>query len=107
MFYRETTQQRTEVKTDREFGSDEEQQQKVISTTTNKTMANNNFQQWQQQQNFMQNILNRNTTNQDSALPQQINSFNPERNMGQYQQRQQQIEQNQRQTLKPTNKGEI
>lgn len=69
-------------------------------------MANNNFQQWQQQQNFMQNIINRNTTNQNSALPQQINSFNPERNMGQYQQRQQQIEQNQRQVLKATNKGE-
>uniref|UniRef100_A0A915NE42 Uncharacterized protein n=1 Tax=Meloidogyne floridensis TaxID=298350 RepID=A0A915NE42_9BILA len=57
----------------------------------------------------MQNILNRNTTNQNSVLPQPINSFNPiqnnERNMGQYQQRQQQqIEQNQRQTLKMTNK---
>jgi len=106
LFYRETTQQRTEVKTDREFGSDEEQQQKVISTTTNKTMSNNNFQQWQQQQNFMQNILNRNTS-QNSVLPQPINSFNPERSMGQYQQRQQQqIEQNQRQLLKATNKGE-
>ncbi|CAK5066136.1 unnamed protein product [Meloidogyne enterolobii] len=103
---RETAQQRTEIKTDREFGSDEEQQQKVVNTT-NKTMANNNFQQWQQQQNFMQNILNRNT-NQNSALPQPINSFNPiqnnERSMGQYQQRQQQIEQNQRQVLKTTNK---
>uniref|UniRef100_A0A915P921 Paired domain-containing protein n=1 Tax=Meloidogyne floridensis TaxID=298350 RepID=A0A915P921_9BILA len=101
---RETTQQRTEVKTDREFGSDEEQQQKIVNTA-NKTMSNNNFQQWQQQQNFMQNILNRNTTNQNSVLPQQINSFNPERSMGQYQQRQQQqIEQNHRQTLKATNK---
>nr|CAD2177007.1 unnamed protein product [Meloidogyne enterolobii] len=104
---RETTQQRTEVKTDREFGSDEEQQQKIVNTA-NKTMSNNNFQQWQQQQNFMQNILNRNA-NQNAVLPQQINSFNPiqntERCMGQYQQRQQQqIEQNQRQALKMTNK---
>uniref|UniRef100_A0A1I8AYP2 Paired domain-containing protein n=1 Tax=Meloidogyne hapla TaxID=6305 RepID=A0A1I8AYP2_MELHA len=90
---------RREVKPDREFGSDEEQQQKI---GTNK-MSNNNFQQWQQQ-NFMQTILNRN--NHQGSLPQTVNSFNPvqnnERNMEQYQQRQQQIGQNQRQALKTT-----
>ncbi|KAF7639881.1 Paired domain-containing protein [Meloidogyne graminicola] len=72
-----------ETKTDKEFGSDEEQQQKHVINST----LNNNSGQWQQQ-NFMQTFLNKNTNSINFV-------HNNERNMGQYQQRQQQLEHNQ------------
>lgn len=60
----------------------------------------------------MQTILNKNTNSQQHSVisSQSVNPFNlvqnAERNMGQYQQRQQQIGQNQHQALKTTaNKG--